>query len=131
VKITFKQLGGHGLPPDQLGDLLAYVRSLPTPAPAAPAAQASKEAHGKQLFVRAECDSCHTDGGSDRVVHDVGTGSSFMTPTLAGIGSRRQLMHDGRFASLDDLVAKSSGMGAGSTLSTDERRALVSYLQTL
>ena len=127
VRITFKQLGGRGLPPNELEDLLTYVRSLPAPAPAA----APPEPSGKQLFVRAECDGCHVDGGSDRGVHDVGTGSGFMTPTLVGIGSRRQLMHDGRFASLDDLIAKSTAMGSGSALSIDERRTLVAYLQTL
>jgi hypothetical protein len=54
-----------------------------------------------------------------------------MTPTLAGIGSRRALMHDGRYASLDELIKKSKAMGGGSSLSDDDRSSLVRYLLTL
>jgi len=127
VKITFRQLRGTGLPEPELSALLAYVRTLPRP----PMGTAPDAARGKEVFASAECGSCHGDGGSDRNVHDVGTGSAFMTPTLAGIGTRRQLMHDGRYADLDALLVGAKAMGAGSTLSPDDRRALVSYLETL
>ena len=40
-------------------------------------------------------------------------------------------MHDGRYKSLDDLITRSTGMGRGSTLSEDDRHALVSFLETL
>lgn len=126
VKVTFRQLGGKGLPDDELAALLGYVRSLPK-APAVPTA----EERGRELFASAECSTCHDTTTSDRTVHDVGTGGKFMTPTLAGIGSRRQLMHDGRYASLDDLLAGAKRMGAGSSLSPDDRTALVRYLETL
>ena len=127
VKITFRQLRGSGLPEPELAALLTYVRSLPKP----PSRSAPDAARGKELFAAAECGSCHDGGGSDRNVHDVGTGGAFMTPTLAGIGTRRQLMHDGRYSDLDALLLGARSMGAGSTLSADDRRALVSYLEAL
>jgi cytochrome c553 len=129
VKITLKQLGGRGLAEDDFAALVGYVRSLPAPASASPSLPAV--AHGREIFQRAECGECHVSGGSDRTVHDVGTGGGFMTPTLAGIGARKQLMHDGRFASLDKLLAGSKKMGLGSSLEAEDRAALVEYLQTL
>ena len=127
VKVTFRQLHGTGLPDAELAALLTYVRALPK----APARTSPDVERGKSLFAAAECESCHGEGGSDRVVHDVGTGGAFMTPTLAGIGSRTQLMHDGRYKDLDALLVGARSMGSGSALSADERRALVSYLETL
>lgn len=127
VKVTFRQLRGTGLPEAELAALLTYVRSLPRP----PVRKSPDVTRGKELFASAECGSCHGDGGSDRNVHDVGTGGGFMTPTLAGIGGRRQLMHDGRYADLDALLVGAKAMGAGSSLSADDRHALVSYLETL
>lgn len=127
VKITFKQLLGSGLPPPELAALLTYVRALPAP----PRRAMPDAAQGERLFAAAECASCHNGDAGDRSVHDVGTGGAFMTPTLAGIGSRTQLMHDGRYADLEELLIGAKAMGTGSSISADERRALVSYLETL
>ncbi len=127
VKITLRQLRGSGLPAAELSELLTYVRSLPKPPPRS----APDAARGKEVFAAAECGNCHGSGGSDRNVHDVGTGGAFLTPSLVGIGTRRQLMHDGRYADLDALLVGAKSMGAGSTLSADDRRALVTYLETL
>jgi hypothetical protein len=126
VKTTFRQLGGKGLPASDLASLLTYVRSLPPPP-----TMSSAEQRGRALFAEAECASCHAERAGDREVHDVGTGGKFMTPTLAGIGSRRVLMHDGRYASLDELIKKSTAMGSGASLSDDDRSSLVRYLSTL
>jgi mono/diheme cytochrome c family protein len=103
------------------------VRSLPKP----PVRDDGDHARGKALFASAECGNCHGNGIGDRSVHDVGTGGGYMTPTLAGIGTKKQLMHDGRYATLDDLLTGSKSMGAGSSLSPEDRRALVGYLETL
>ncbi len=127
VRNTFKQLGGKGLPEEELAALLTYVRSLPSP----PRLDPGPAQTGPELFARAECDHCHTKGGSDREVHDVGTGGAFMTPTLAGIGTRVQLMHDGRHSSLEELIEKSKRMGTGSELTPAERKVLAEYLATL
>ena len=126
VTVTLKQLGGKGLPEDDFAALLTYVKSIPRP----PAGKA-KEERGRQLFAAADCGSCHNTDAGDRSVHDVGTGGTFMTPTLAGIGARRTLMHDGRYASLDDLLVGAKAMGSASKLPPEDRSALVRYLETL
>jgi hypothetical protein len=40
-------------------------------------------------------------------------------------------MHDGRYATLDDLLMQAKAMGGGSTLAPDDRRALIRYLDAL
>lgn len=138
VKVTFKQLAGKGLEGSDFDDLLTYARALPGPANAAGGsanALSEQEKKGHALFSspRFDCAGCHTDGGrvTDRAVHDVGTGGSFMTPTLAGVAKRTEWMHDGRFSSLDLLLQKSRDMGNASSLDEDERRAMIAYLATL
>lgn len=129
VRTTIKNLGGTGLPDEDIAKLAAFVTKLPAPrGAAAPDAEAKR---GKEVFASAECGSCHASGASDRMVHDVGTGGGFLTPTLTGVATRAKLMHDGRYATLDDLISRSPGMGRGSDLSAEDRRALVKYLETL
>ena len=129
VKKTFEQLGGTGLPDAERTQLLAFVSSLPKP-PSSPSSDPDA-VRGREVFAAADCGGCHLEGASDRVVHDVGTGGAFLTPTLSGIGTRGRLMHDGRHRSLDELLVSSTAMGKGSTLSVEDRRALVRYLATL
>ncbi len=135
IKTTIKNLEGAGLPDAEMDQLTAYVSSLAKmPAPVATGSDALKDpaiAHGREVFTAAECSTCHSTGTSDRMVHDVGTGGGYLTPTLAGVATRSDLMHDGRFHSLDQLIAKSTSMGRGSSLSPEDRQALVKYLETL
>lgn len=135
IKTTIKNLEGAGLPDAEMDQLDAYVSSLAKiPAPVATGSDALKDpavAHGREVFTAAECSTCHSTGTSDRMVHDVGTGGGYLTPTLAGVATRSDLMHDGRFHSLDQLIAKSTSMGRGSSLSPEDRQALVKYLETL
>lgn len=126
VRGTIQNLRGTGLGDAEMDALKTYATAMPAPPPAV--ATTHDLARGKALYASAECASCH-DG--ERAVHDVGTGATLLTPTLAGVGRRRRLMHDGRFASLDELVASSTQMGSGSKLSAPDRRALVRYLETL
>ena len=129
VHTTITNLDGKGLPEGALADLGAFVKSLPK-LPGARGLDAAAE-RGKELFASADCGSCHAKGASDRAVHYVGTGGPFLTPTLTGVATRGQLMHDGRFKNLDDLLAGSPGMGRATTLATEDRRALLHYLETL
>jgi len=133
VKKTIKNLGGSGLPDPELQALISYARSLPKPKPAMVKRDDDNTlaVMGKGIFTSAECNNCHAEGASDRTVHDVGTGGAFMTPTLSGVGSRKKLTHDGRFASLDALLTGTTKMGNTSSLSPEERRALITYLETL
>lgn len=127
VEITLKNLKGKGLAEEDLANLLTFVSQMKKPK-LQPVADVER---GKQLFATAECSHCHTAGSTDRQVHDVGTGGSFMTPTLASAGTRRALMHDGRFKNLDDLLAGTPNMGRGAELGADDKKALEAYLETL
>jgi len=130
---TVSRLGGKGLSDDELASLAAYLRSL-SPAPAVDSHALDRDllaTRGKTIFEsdRAACATCH--GPKDRDVHDVGSGGAFVTPALTGVGARRTLFHDGRFDSLDQLLARSPRMGGAAQLAPDERAALVAYLRTL
>lgn len=128
VETTLSNLKGRGLSEDDLADLLAFVTQLKRPTRAHAAFDVAR---GKEVFTTAECAKCHTDGGTDRKVHDVGTGGAFMTPTLASANVRRSFLHDGRYATLDELLAQTPNMGRGAELGEDDRRALAAYLETL
>ncbi|MBX3191996.1 MAG: c-type cytochrome [Labilithrix sp.] len=138
VKETIKRLGGRGLPDGEFSVLMAYLRSM-KPIPAEAQAMLAKDdalaERGAAIFRsdRAACNTCHIEGAaySDREKHDVGSGGSFVTPSLAGAGARSTFFHDGRFRDLDDLLARSPRMGGGSSLSSDDRKALAAYLRTL
>jgi cytochrome c peroxidase len=56
----------------------------------------------------------------------------FDTPSLRFLNGRAPYFHDGRYATLRDLVdSKTDKMGKTSHLSAEERDALVAYLGTL
>jgi cytochrome c peroxidase len=118
-----------------------------------------QEMLGEQLFRRSGCGSCHVgvaqtgdaphNNGLDAAAADSGAGGGlFKTPSLRNVAVRRRFMHDGRFASLDEVVAfYDSGVrasaqldprlrgpdGAPRRLGLDdaERAALVAFLGAL
>jgi len=112
-----------------------------------------KEAErGKKLFFNKEtgCATCHTgpyftDGKKERpfVTHDVGTGTGdkrekmgpkYDTPTLLGVYRVHAYLHDGRAATLMDvLTTHNAGDKHGKTshLKKDEREDLVAFLKSL
>ena len=81
------------------------------------------------------CASCHPGGHTDGASHDVGSDPfhrPFDTPSLHFVGSTAPYFHDGRYATLDELLRGSDGkMGHTAHLSDEDRRALVAYLETL
>jgi cytochrome c peroxidase len=117
--------------------LLAYVGALKTPTHgAAPAALAQR---GKDIFNGAEqgCGGCHVGGtGTDGQKHQVSIkGASdglFDTPSLRFVSGTAPYFHDGRFATLDEMLTSTQHqMGTPSKLSVYDRRALIAYLETL
>jgi CxxC motif-containing protein (DUF1111 family) len=136
---TTARLGGTGLSKRDVADLSAYLATLRVPA--------SPHGRDETLVVRgeaifhseqAECASCH--GGAvltDGDAHDVQSGArgrrrAFDTPSLHLLAGSAPYFHDGRYATLADLVAGSDGaMGHTGQLSRDDRAALVAYLETL
>jgi len=120
----------------------------------------AEEAQGQQLFVGvARCAQCHAtnaqvsddihNNGLDAVSADTGAGGArFKAPSLRNIGVRAPYMHDGRFATLMEVVEHyDSGVRANPNLdrrlrgqngapqrlnlTAQQRSALVVYLNTL
>lgn len=137
---TFDRLSGKGLRSIELDSLVAYVSAMPAPpAPSPDAPDAAKVARGKAIFASAEvgCAGCHagpstTDGKN----HDVGSkhkadrGAAFNTPSLRFVGGTGPYFHDGRYATLGELLTKSK-MGDTSHLAAADLEALEAYLRTL
>ena len=127
-----KNLGGKGLPAGDLDDLAAYLRSLPAPAPPR---RSDLAVRGEAIF-RSEvtgCSGCHAGPrGSDGERHDVRSRGLFLTPSLTGLARSGPYFHDGRFRTLDELLAKTDGaMGTTRALSASDRDALRAYLGAL
>jgi cytochrome c peroxidase len=118
-----KNLAGKGLAPGELADLTAYLRSLPAP-------RRGASARGEELFASAGCAGCHVRGGTDGERHDVGSGGAFVTPSLVGLGRTRAFFHDGRYKSLEALLAKTGGK-MGAAMPAADRDALADYLTSL
>jgi len=147
MRETMSRLGGTGLSEVELTQLATFVRKgLHAPNTAPRAASEGEDPRlverGKELFSSGEvgCSSCHTlsKEGSDRAVHIVGTRSktdqaeAFRTPPLLFVGGTGPYFHDGRYATLEALLADNyDRMGQTTQLSQDDLRALAAFLKTL
>jgi len=138
---TFDRLNGAGgLRSIELDALMAYVESL-APPPARSFSQDAKTLRGRQLFASNEvgCSSCHTGTlETDNLRHDVKSkndadrNATFNTPTLHLVGGTGPYFHDGRYATLHELLAANKDtMGRTTQLSPDDLDALEAYLRTL
>ncbi len=147
LRNTFERLGGSGLPDeagsdDELDALIAYLTAMPAPKldGAAPNDSSRLAAHGKELFYSAArgCSSCHTGGsGTDAHGHDLDAAvenpaNTFDTPSLRFVSGTAPYFHDGRYATLMDLLTSTdSKMGHTLDLSRRDAAALAAYLETL
>lgn len=120
-----------------------FLRNLkPVPSPALIDGALSPAAlRGKEVFDLASCSDCHhgpylTNGKP----HDVGTGidrekgKAWDTPSLREIWRTAPYLHDGRAATLEDVIhAANPGdrHGETSTLTAEQKRDLVEYLRSL
>jgi cytochrome c peroxidase len=139
LRKTFSRIGGTGLDgpesAEELDALVAYIAQIPPP-PAAPTADARAAERGKKAFV-AYCNDCHKDGGTDGESHDVGTGvaserrQAFDTPTLRGVRGTAPYFHDGRQATLEELLSARNQRMFSGVLSEADRHDLIAYLETL
>ncbi|MFO0548851.1 MAG: c-type cytochrome [Polyangiaceae bacterium] len=93
----------------------------------------SEVARGRQLFGEAGCAACHLEGsGTDGEMHALGASASVDTPTLRFISGTAPYFHDGRYLTLEDLLADpDSKMGTSAALPASDRDALAAYLETL
>ena len=138
-------MGGDGLDVADF-DLVAAFISTIRAAPAASKARVALtavEVHGKEIFESAEtgCTACHsgehfTDNGSYDVASSANESDirAFQTPVLHGLHRSAPYFHDGKYDSLEQLVAvavRGDTMGVGSHLDDAAAAALVAYLKTL
>jgi mono/diheme cytochrome c family protein len=147
VSLTVERLHGSGFHDrggaEDFAALLAYVRSLRLPSRAGAIVDEGVEAQrarGRELFYAKEtdCSTCHLGDATDAKHHDVGSGDPhekhrfFATPALRGVGASAPYFHDGRYATLLDLLSDpNSKMGRSANLSPEDRRALAAYLESL
>ncbi len=136
---TFERLDGSGLRNVELDAIVAYIRALPAPAPLRE--DAAKVERGRAIFhsQQAACATCHTDGLlTDNAMHDVKSKKSsdekgeFNTPSLHLVGGTGPYFHDGRYATLRELLVGVDGsMGHTIHLNHDgELDALEAYVKS-
>jgi mono/diheme cytochrome c family protein len=125
-------------------DIDAYLKALrPEPSPWREAAPPATVERGRVLFEspRIGCASCHPAPlFTDLRMHDVGSKAAsdrrdtFDTPTLVEIWRTAPYLHDGRYATLDELLRDGRhghGRGAVETLTPGDLDDLIAYLRTL
>jgi mono/diheme cytochrome c family protein len=141
ITVTMKNLKGSGASDEELGALVAWLRAMKAPPRAKAAAIGAKEQHGRELFNSSalQCGTCHAEktGFSDHESHDVASATGadvsrqFLVPSLRFVAGSGPYFHDGRYASLGELLQKNDRMGDTKSLSQDDRDALEAYLRTL
>lgn len=132
---TFQRLAGRGLAGKELDALVRYAVAMPAPPRSEPKLDAVAS-RGRELFESQEvgCAVCHTQGGvgTDGSRHDVGSGAPLDTPTLRFIAGTAPYFHDGRYATLGDLLRATQGkMGWASGMTDADFDAIEAYLKTL
>ncbi|MEL6674719.1 MAG: cytochrome c peroxidase [Bacteroidota bacterium] len=143
-----------------LGVMQVWDRTLPFPN------YSNEENIGKDIFLQSGCDQCHTthnfhmpepiNNGLDLLYLDKGVGEitnnssdngKFKAASLRNIGKTGPYMHDGRFATLEDVVEhystgiqdhpnldsrlKENGLPKKFNFTSAEKDALVAFLRTL
>ena len=133
---TVGRLGGSGLTPAEVGDLQAFLESVPQPLP--PALDADAIERGKALFESEEaaCTACH-DGArfADGSQHDLDTNIGEVdTPSLIGLAHSAPYYHDGSAQTLRALLTDRGSvhdMGETAHLTDAEIDDLIAYLESL
>jgi cytochrome c peroxidase len=145
LKKTFERLSGEGLPRRELSALIDYVSTMVPPVERAVPRDAEHRTmieRGRELFesVETSCSGCHdaghafADGQRHQVMVQPAAGDcdGLDTPSLRYVGGTAPYFHDGRYATLDDvLTAPDHAMGKSTHLTRQDRAALVAYLETL
>lgn len=133
---TIGRLGGAGLTPTEIGQLQAFLTSLPQPVP--PSEDLDAIARGQQLFDSAEtgCRACH-DGPqlADGMQHDLATNiGNVDTPSLIGLAHTAPYYHDGSARTLRALLTDKGSihdMGETAHLGAQQLDDLIAYLESL
>ena len=143
IRAGFRHIQFAVRPEEEALAIEAFLRSLkPLPSPALVNGQLSEAARrGKVVFEKAACAHCHNGPNfTDMELHDVGTGLGsekglmMDTPTLRESWRTAPYLHDGRAATLDEVLGEFNPgdlHGKTSRLSPEERRDLLEYMLSL
>lgn len=122
--------------PEQKTALRDWIDSVPREL-SADDLDADAVERGRALFEdsKTACSTCHSGSDySDNLPHDVGTGASFITPSLVGVNTRAPLFHDGCALTLTGRFGPCGGgdaHGVTSHLTEEQRSDLVTYMRSL
>jgi YVTN family beta-propeller protein len=125
-----------------------YLREGLVPPPAHVGPLTQLETEGKRIFESPEaaCATCHTSDGGEysnrslaalallagRTDFVAEKNAAYKTPSLLFVGGSAPYFHDGRYATLEELVDQNGAqMGKTSHLDAAQKKALVAYLRTL
>ena len=130
---------GEEIDQRQASDLVDYLMTLQPPPGLDSAREKVDEPQvtlGARLFRSTGCADCHapptytTEDVYDVDLQASGDGSKYNPPSLLGVSQRQNLFHDGRAASLDEVL-KRFQHGQSNPLSDAERQALLAFLRSL
>lgn len=97
------------------------------------------ERRGEALFYKPfktdrgiSCATCHIPSSTfvDHLTHDIGSGGNFKTPTLLNVDFNAPYFHDGRYGTLEEVIAHFDRMFYLG-LSEQDRKDLVAYVKTI
>lgn len=126
---------GEPLADEEVDDLAAYLRTLPSP-PGIGSSDKAAAQRGAALFERLECARCHarptftSDRVADVKLKDEKGPAKFNPPSLRGVSQNGPYFHDGRAASLAEVFAKFEHQ-LDREMTADELRDLVEFLNSL
>jgi hypothetical protein len=122
-------------PSEHVAALADWLDTIPAEAPA-DGLDAARVERGRLLFEgeKVACAHCHSGPNfTDGLLHNVGSGGDFITPSLRGVALRTPLMHDGCAKTLHARFGACGGTQHGdvSELSATELDDLVTFLRSL
>jgi mono/diheme cytochrome c family protein len=130
--VFVNRMGGPSLTAPQVFAAVRWIDRLPLPM-ASRSVDDGAIARGRALFESrgVGCARCHagarlTTGGSAWV----STGGTFQIPSLRGVALRAPYLHDGRAATLSDVL-RNPKHGGAATLPVADRADLIAYLRSL
>lgn len=129
-------LQGGGLNDAHVADIVAYLRSMPSPPPVRLEADMAAR-RGANVFDARRCGQCHTPpmytfAGVKDVGLDDGSAHNqrFNPPSLRGVSQSAPYFHDGRAETLRDVVGAHDPLGTH-PLSDQDRDDLIAFLLSL
>ena len=135
----------EGFNPEQLHNLVAFIKSIPLPPNrhlAADGQLTSAQERGKDIFFQKACDTCHPPAThyTAKTSFDVGTAAKYDTsgmfdvPQLDRIYEKPPYLHNGEARSLEEIWTiynPTDKHGVTSDMSKEQLNDLVEFLKTL